>query len=120
MNQTILWVHAFVSVTCKYKFTFQTLREYFQLRMICSKYRVQRVESIINRNFCCCVFPHPARPPPRVRKRAEAKFIFVILSTRCTRSLLPFNLSWRYSRIVCNVNLHINLLWNFTSKLKIR
>ena len=51
LNQTILWVHAFVSVTGKYKLALQTLQEYFQLRKNGSKYQVQRVESIINISF---------------------------------------------------------------------
>ena len=112
MNQSILWVHAFLSVTCnKYKCALQTLLEFFQLRINGSKYRVQRVESIINISFAAAAAAALFGTLVgllRVRKRAAAaKLMFIILSTRCTRYLLPFILSWKYSSRVCNANLYL-------------
>ena len=63
---------------------------------------------------CCCSFPHPGEGLTRVRKRAAAaaaaaKLMFNILSKRCTRYLLPFTLSRKYSCRVCNANLYLHV-----------
>ena len=51
LKQTILLVSAFLSVKCIYNFALQTLLEFFELRIKGSKYRLQRVESIIKISF---------------------------------------------------------------------
>ena len=105
-----IWVNAFVSVTCKYKFVLQALRKNFQLKMNGSEFRVQRVEGIINISFAAAALFRTLINPPRVRKRAAAaKLIFSILSNRCTRYSQQFILSWKYSSRVCNANLYLHV-----------
>ena len=60
---------------------------------------------------CCCSFPHPGQSLPKVRKRAAAaaKLMFIKLTKRCTRYLLPFTLSRKYSCRVCNANLYLHV-----------
>ena len=105
MNQMILWVNAFVSVTCKYKIALQTMLEYFQLRTNGIKYRVQRVKIIIYISFAAAALFRTMEGIARVRKRAAAaKLMFIILSTHCTRYLLPFLPSLKYSSSITERN----------------
>ena len=39
--------------------------------------------------------------------KMESKCMFIIRLTRCTRDLLPFNSSWKYSCRVCNANSYL-------------
>ena len=75
LNQTILWVHAFVSVTIKYKFAFQTLQGYFQLRINGSNYRPSTTGQKYNKHqfCCCCSFPLPAQSPQGAEKSSSSK-----------------------------------------------
>ena len=73
IEPNFFWVHAFVSVTCKYKFALRTLQEYFLLRVNGSKYRVQRFESIINISFAAAaaLFRTLVNPSPACGKSSK-------------------------------------------------